>query len=239
MNKYNYFNDKKFPIVVSNETRKITPHTFLDDNTMWETESIQYFFNEIPRDKPLNIIDVGAQSGLYSLFAKYLPMSTFYSFEPFKQTFDLLNDNIALNNITNVETYNIGLSNKKERVILNTSISHNGLHTIGNTPLRFNDICKIEIDVDTIDNLFYEKNIPINFIKIDTEGWEFFILKGAEKIIKKYKPFIQIEWNEINMRQCGVDKNELSNYIDELNYIATHQISEELFLVPKDENYTD
>jgi FkbM family methyltransferase len=233
MSVYNYFNDEQFPILVTDETRKITPHTFLDNNTMWEEESIKYFFYDVPKDKPLNIIDVGAQSGLYSLFAKHLPMSNFYSFEPFKQTFDLLNDNILLNNITNVKTYNIGLSNKKERVILNTSISHNGLHTIGNNPKRFNDVCKVEIDVDTIDNLFYEKNIPVNLIKIDTEGWEYFILKGGEKTIQEYKPYIQIEWNETNMQQCDVDKNEFINYLDELNYIKIKQISEEVFLAPK------
>ena len=233
MSVYNYFNDERFPILVTDETRKITPHTFLDNNTMWEEESIKYFFYNLPKDKSLNIIDVGAQSGLYSLFAKHLPLSNFYSFEPFKQTFNLLNDNITLNNITNVKTYNIGLSNKKERAILNSSMSHNGLHTIGNNPKRFNDICKVEIDVDTIDNLFYEKNIPVNVIKIDTEGWEYFILKGGEKTIKKYKPYIQIEWNEINMEQCNVDKNEFNNYLQELNYIKIKQISEELFLVPK------
>jgi FkbM family methyltransferase len=233
MKVFNYFKDESLPILISDETKTLVPYTFLDNNTMWEEESIKYFFNNIPKDKPLNIIDVGAQCGLYSLFAKYLPMANFYAFEPFRQTFDLLNDNIVLNNITNVKTYNMGLSNKKEKCILNTSISHNGLHTIGNNPARFNDICKVEIDVDTIDNLFYEKNIPVNFIKIDTEGWEYFILKGGEKSIKKYKPCIQIEWNEINMQQCNVDKNEFINYLNELNYIKINQISEEVFLVPK------
>jgi FkbM family methyltransferase len=234
MNKYNYFSDEKFQILVTDETKKLTPDTFLNDNTMWEAESIEFFFKDIPKDKSVNIVDVGAQSGLYSLFAKYLPMATFYSFEPFKKTFDLLNDNIALNNITNVKTHNIGFSCKKEHIILNTCVSHNGLHTIGNNPLRFNDICKIEIEVDTIDNLFYEKNIPVDYIKIDTEGWEFFILKGAEKTIKKYKPIIQIEWNEINMHQCNVDINELSNYIDELNYERKTLCSgEEVFFYPK------
>jgi len=44
MSVYNYFNDERFPILVTDETRKITPHTFLDNNTMWEEESIKYFF---------------------------------------------------------------------------------------------------------------------------------------------------------------------------------------------------
>lgn len=230
---YHYFKDPKYPILISEETCKLTPHTFMQNNTMWEENSIKFFYNNIPIDKKINIIDIGAQSGLYSLYAKFLPMANFYSFEPFKDTFDLLNDNIKLNNITNVKTYNIGLSNKKEQTTLNTSISHNGLHTLGSTPMRFNDICKVSVEVDTIDNLFYEKNIPVNYIKIDTEGWEYYILKGGEKTIQKYKPIIQLEWNETNMLQCSVDKEELTNYLEYLGYIKNNIINEELFIVPK------
>lgn len=40
----------------------------------------------------------------------------FYSFEPFKKVFDILNKNIELNNINNIITYNIGLADKKERI---------------------------------------------------------------------------------------------------------------------------
>lgn len=233
MKQYNYFKDINYPISISDETCKLTPYTFLDNNTMWEEDSIKYFFDMIPKNKAVNIIDIGAQSGLYSLYAKYLPIATFFSFEPFKKTFDLLNENIILNNITNVDTYNIGISNKKETTILNTSISHNGLHTMGNNPLRFNDICQVLINVDTIDNLFYDKNISVDFIKIDTEGWEYNILQGGEKTIKEYKPIIQLEWNEINMKQCSVDSHEFNEYLTTtLGYKKLQVINEELFIGP-------
>jgi len=230
MKEYHYFRDPNYPIWISYETCKITPYTFLNDNTMWEEESIQHFFDIIPKDKAVNIIDIGAQSGLYSLYAKYLQNATFYSFEPFKTTFDLLNENIKLNNISNIYTYNMGISNKKETTILNTSISHNGLHTLGDNPLRFNDICQVSIDVDTIDNLFYDKNISVDFIKIDTEGWEYYILKGGEKTIKQYKPIIQLEWNEINMQQCNVNIDDFNEYLDILGYKKVKTINEELFI---------
>lgn len=233
MKEYHYFRDTNYPIRISDKTCTLTPYTFLNDNTMWEEDSIKHFFDMIPKDKAVNIIDIGAQSGLYSLYAKYLPVATFFSFEPFKTTFDLLNENIQLNNILNVDTYNIGISNKKETTILNTSISHNGLHTLGNNPLRFNDICQVSINVDTIDNLFYDKNISVDFIKIDTEGWEYNILKGGENTIKQYKPIIQLEWNEINMKQCSVDSIEFNNYLTTtLGYKKLQTINEELFIGP-------
>jgi FkbM family methyltransferase len=133
-----------------------------------------------------------------------------------------------------VNTYNIGISNCKGECVLNTSRSHNGLHTIASNPVRFKDVVPVKINVDTIDNLFYENDIPVDFIKIDTEGWEYFILQGGEKTIQKYKPFIQIECSESNMKQCNVDTHEFQQYIvNKMGYKRKKRISEELFLVPK------
>jgi FkbM family methyltransferase len=131
---------------------------------MAEEDILRMFYSYVPTDKQINIIDCGAQSGLYSLYAKYLPNATFYSFEPFITTFQLLNDNICINDIKNVNTYNIGLSDRIGSCILNTCVSHNGLHTIGNNVRRFDDIKPVEIQVNTIDNLFYDKNIQVDFI---------------------------------------------------------------------------
>ena len=228
MSTYCYFQDKDYPILLSKDTLIKTPHTF-NNGVMWEEESIKYFYNCVPVDKKVNILDVGAQSGLYSLYAKFLPMATFYAFEPFTPTFDLLQENIQLNNISNINTFNMGLSDKKGTTVLSTSLSHNGLHTLGN-PLRFDDVLDFEIEVDTIDNLFYDKEVPLDFIKIDTEGWEYFILKGGEKTIKKYKPLIQLEWNDVNMKQCNVNKAMLNSYIEELGYVKQHLLDEELIL---------
>ena len=228
---YSYYYSNNLPIYITSETKKITPSTFLDNGNLWEADSINYFYSQISPDKCYNIVDIGAQSGLYSLYAKYLPKSQFFSFEPFRTTFNLLNDNLQLNNILNVNTYNIGLSDSTGNAILNTSLSNNGLNTLATHPIRFNDIKQYEIIVDTLDNIFYNNNISVDFIKIDTEGWEYNILKGGIKTINKYKPQIQIEYNEYNMKQCNIDPNELLNFIkNELNYIIVNKIDEELYI---------
>lgn len=231
MNKYYYFNDPNYPIYVTDKTIEITPYTFNKNGQLWEQPSLHQFFSKID-NKNYNIVDIGGQSGLYSLYAKYLPNSTFYTFEPFIETFNLLNDNLMLNKVTNVRTYNIGLSDTSGIAILNTSINHNGLHTMGKTPLRFNDIKTIDINIDTIDNRFYHKNIPIHFIKIDTEGWEYNILKGGELTIKKYRPIIQLEWNITNMKQCDINENELLNLLKNYNYYEHSMIEEEKLFYP-------
>jgi FkbM family methyltransferase len=230
--KYNYFNNENYPIFVTEKTLKITPFTFQENGQLWENPSLKQFYSCID-DKEYNIVDIGSQSGLYSLFAKFLPNSTFYSFEPFLDTFNLLNDNLKLNNITNVRSYNIGISDIKGTTILNTSKGHNGLHTMGNTPLRFNDINPISIETDTLDNCFYDKNIPVHFIKIDTEGWEYNILKGGEQTIKKYKPIIQLEWNIMNMQQCNVTESMLFELLSNYGYYEKTMVEEEKLFYPK------
>lgn len=213
-----FFNDNSLPIDVSEDTVLYTGNTFYPDGKMWEGESEKEFFRHVPMEKQCNIVDIGAQSGLYSLYAKYLPNATFYSFEPFPLTYKLLNENLKINNITNVKTYDIAISDKTGTATLNTCISHNGLHTLGKNPLRFNDIKAIEVKTDTLDNLFYENNIPINYLKIDTEGYEYYILKGGIKTLKKYKPLLQIEYHTSNMMQCSVKEEDLNNLLNELNY---------------------
>jgi FkbM family methyltransferase len=227
---YRYFDDEEYNIKVSKKTCELTPYTFLKNGKLWENLSLQQFFRNIDNQRKLTIVDVGAQSGLYSLFAKFLPNSTFYSFEPYSPTFDLLNENLILNNIKNVNTYNMGLSNNSGYATLNTCISHNGLHTMGNVLKRFQDVNQINIKTITMDDFFFKNDIPIDYLKIDTEGFEYWILMGGIKTINKYKPIIQLEWNIINMEQCGVTESMLNDIMNDFCYndITIYQKNEEI-----------
>ena len=215
---YYYFNDRDYPINVTQETVEITPYTFQPDNTLWETRALKQFFSRIDPEANVNIADIGAQSGLYSLYAKYLPRANFFAFEPFPTTFGLLNDNIALNEINNVFPKNIALSDSVGTATLNVCKSHFGLHTLGATPLRFSDIERVPVPTSTLDAEFYEKGIPVHFIKIDTEGGEFAILHGGLQTLRTYKPVLQLEWNLTNMRQAGVSEDQLATLLDSLGY---------------------
>jgi FkbM family methyltransferase len=225
---YYYFNDERYPIKVTKETTEVTPYTFQSNMTMWETPSIHQFFSQIDPDGEFNIADVGAQSGSYTLFAKYLPKSTFYSFEPFKKSYHCLFDNIELNGLKNVKTFNVALSNVSGTSTLNTSASHNGLHTMGETPKRFDDVVPVEIQTRTLDEHFYDVDRPLHFMKIDTEGWEYHVLKGGLKTIEKYKPIIQMEWVPENMQQCAVNEQDLKDFMKtKLGYVEVSMKNEE------------
>jgi len=229
---YFYFNDKRWPIKVTRETTEVTPYTFQPDMTMWETTSIHQFFSQIDPEGEFNIADVGAQSGSYTLLAKYLPKSTFYSFEPFKKSYKCLLDNIELNGLKNVSTFEVALSNVSGSSVLNTSAGHNGLHTLGGTPMRFDDVVPVEIQTRTLDEFFHDVDRPLHFMKIDTEGWEFHVLEGGRKTLEKYKPVIQMEWVPVNMKQCGVSEHDLSELMRTLGYREASARGEEKLYTP-------
>jgi FkbM family methyltransferase len=208
---------------------------FSPDGKIYESESIKKFFNCIEMywpstDRHLNIVDVGAQIGTYSLYAKFLPSCNFFSFEPTQKSYDILNEHLAINNITNVKTFKMGISDKVGTATLNTSKNHNGLHTLGETPLRFDDVEKMTIETTTLDEMF--KNIRIDLLKIDVEGWEAFVLIGGQNVIRQYKPLIQIEWCPVNMHQCKVNQTNLMNVIEQLGYRAVYLDGEEMLLHP-------
>jgi FkbM family methyltransferase len=229
---YYYRNSKDYAFHITDETQKTCPFTFYTNKTIWENHSINYFFDAVPTDKQVTIVDIGAQVGLYSLYAKFLPRSTFYAFEPFPCTYNLLEDNLKLNNIPNVQTIRKAVSDTNGVVTLNTCKSHNGLHTLGENVNRFSDIEKIQVETVTLDEYFYNNNIDVDFIKIDTEGHEYFILRGGLKTIQKNKPIIQIEWNLDNMAQCNVNAHMLDDLIAEMGYRKQVIIGEELFIIP-------
>ena len=222
---------------VTNETVNLTPYTFFKNGKIWERPSLEYFYQEVQkRTDKINILDIGAQTGLYTLFAKFLPNADFYSFEPYKPSFEQLNNNVKLNEITNVKTFNLAISDKKEIKTLKVPYNHKGLNTLGDNPVRFekNSYENIVVETDTIDNLFFEKNIKIDFIKCDIEGWEYFMLQGAKKTINKWKPDLFLEFNPDNMTQCNIDPEQFNNYINNiLNYKLIKVVDEERYYISK------
>jgi hypothetical protein len=50
----------------------------------------------------------------------------------------------------------------------------------------------IYVEMKTIDELFYDKRIQVNYIKADLEGWEMEMIEGAVKTIRQYTPKMAI-----------------------------------------------
>ncbi|MES2122073.1 MAG: FkbM family methyltransferase [Chlamydiota bacterium] len=171
-------------------------------------------------DENFVFLDVGAQTGSFSLMAKYFPNSQWYAFEPIKEAADELIVNLALNGIQNAFVCNASVSDKSGWGTLKLPTdNHWGLATMGNTPLRFHRHEERKVECITLDEFTQTHAIQrVDFIKIDTEGWELFILKGGKDVIARNKPIILMEFNGTNMRQCGVSETEVCVLLEEMGY---------------------
>ncbi|MBI3334498.1 FkbM family methyltransferase [Candidatus Pacearchaeota archaeon] len=148
-----------------------------------EKNSVRAFFKEY---KPnMNTIDLGANLGYYLLMEAKIAQKgagKIYAVEPNPLTFNYLKKNVKLNGYKNIKLMNLGISDKKGTLPFYMAKSWNCS--------RFekgeddSDILSIKkVQVDTLDNLFRGKKI--DFIRMDVEGYEFNILKGATQLIKK------------------------------------------------------
>jgi FkbM family methyltransferase len=225
---YKYSDDK--PILVSERTVELTPGTWCDNGKFWEPKSVSYFYAQVAtKVDPVNIVDIGAQSGLYTLYAKYLPNATFYSYEPNPETFVLLQDNCKLNGITNVNLRNQGLGASLGNLKLKVPYQphEKGLCSFGSNPLRFKHYEEKSVPVTTLDTDFFEKDIPIHFIKMDTEGWELPILQGGIQSLTKWKPDIFLEINDTNLRQCGFQRSQITDLLTSIGYTCICNLEDE------------
>lgn len=229
MNYINYTYIKNKNILVSQESKEFNPFTWMD-NGIYQEAAINFVYNKI-KDNFI-VLDIGAQSGSFSLLSKFLPNTTWHSFEPDPTNRGLLEQNLKINNINNVIVYKDALSDKIGEDTFSINPNQRGLNTLGKNLIRFNekDSLKIKINLNTIDNLFL--NTKIDFIKIDTEGAEYNIINGAREVLKKYKPVIFLECEDANLQQFNLSEKKLKELIKDIGYKITWQEEDNIFIEP-------
>ena len=182
----------------------------------------EYFISQvlpkIIRTKQPVFFDVGANIGKYSIsLHERFPESVIYCFEPNPNTFDLLQKNVS----HFATTINKGLSHQSSEAELfmenqNDTSSWASMYKDVFTDLYpSEDVMKVSIELDTLDNFCSDKISVINFLKIDTEGHELNVMKGAKNLINQNRvEIIQLEFNEMNI----VSKVFLKDFYDLLSH---------------------
>lgn len=171
-------------------------------------------------------IDVGANIGKYSIMVGRKSDSIkVISIEASKENFEVLKKNIELNNLHNIIPLNIAASDRKG--MSDFYLACKGLGTASSLFEIKKQSKKIRVKTDTLDNVVKNFNIKkVSLIKIDVEGAEPKVLKGAIKMIKRDKPRIIFEaLNKKSFEECSKIIKKL-NYkikrISQINFVATH-----------------
>ena len=137
------------------------------------------------------VIEVGANIGAHTLYLSKLVGNGFvFAFEPQRLVFQNLCANLALNSISNVFAYQEAVSNENGTIIIPecdfTKNNNFGGINIENTKNG------TTVNKQKLDN-FLNKIDRLKLLKIDVEGMEILVIKGAKELIDKFRPIIYIE----------------------------------------------
>ena len=182
--------------------------------------------------KNLIIFDVGANEGeTIDFFLSLLKNPTIYSFEPEMKSYKKLLKKYEKNKAINL--FNFAFGNKKEKLKLKTNIksSTSTLSKI-NTKSKYynfksfmlnpgsNNIFLSEenVQVEKVDNFFKQNEIStIHILKIDTEGFELNVIKGAQETLQKTKIII-IEF-QLNDMYLDYDAKKIEDFLAANNFV--------------------
>ena len=132
-----------------------------------------------------NIIDLGSWIGDNSIpWAKNFD-KTIYSIDPSPDNIKYIKQMAYTNNIENIITIEKAISDKNEIIGTNQNINHCSFSKNGGI---------IKKEAVTLDYLYLNNQINnISYIHLDVEGFEFNVIKGAEILIRDFKPIISFE----------------------------------------------
>jgi FkbM family methyltransferase len=167
------------------------------------------------------VFDVGAHIGLYSLPASRVvaPRGRIYAFEPSQSNREFFNKHIAYNKCQNivVEPYLVGESDAKEVEFYENEETDpmNALMAFKNSE-NYRKVLREQVSLDS----FCQKNnlIP-EVMKIDVEGAEVLVLKGAQEILRKYQPLIFLSVHPSRIEKLGNSLTKLKELIWTNHYL--------------------
>jgi FkbM family methyltransferase len=168
------------------------------------------------------LIDVGVNIGSVLLnFARICPGASVTGFEPDKTNFGKALGNIELNNYSNIEIVNKGLGESESKVKLyKVNDGNAGMNRIlPETASGYGDSFDFdEIDIITLNDFVNERNLMgVDLIKIDVEGYEFHVLRGADQVLNAFKPTLFIELDDGNLRAQNFSAKALVQFLEQLN----------------------
>ena len=177
----------------------------------YETHTLLQFYNDIPSDGM--VLDIGANIGNHQMmFNQLWPGRVIFGFEASPMNYLHLHRNTTrYPNTTNV-CMGLGTEYGLEYIThFHENMGGSGVRDVSKMPHQEKDI--MPIIIQPLDSIQFEKNISL--VKIDVEGYESYVVRGAYNTLKKHKPMIWIE--DFKYRK-DYNESAIKYLTDNLNY---------------------
>ena len=211
---FKIYNKKIFILKLKN-TFKLKLRTRSTDiyafTNVWLVE--EYKREGFPIESSDNIIDVGAHIGLFTVYAaQFCKNGRIFSYEPVKENFELLKENISLNVLNNVYIFNNAVSDSTGTIKIYLNQEDQAAHSSYHKSEKY-----IEANAVSIKDIIDMNKIEVcNFLKLDCEGSEFKILDGIDdNYFDKIKKMC-LEYHILDEKSA--DLKQLKDRFKRLNY---------------------
>ena len=163
-----------------------------------EPETIDIIY--LLKSEIFTFIDIGANTGVYSLFVKSMkPKTQVIAFEPSRTIHAELLKNLKSNNL-NIQLESLALSNQSgELTFYDSTIPHQTSASLSDrmnkvNPSLHGSVLPYMVKVETLDNYIKNSNISdVSLVKIDVELHEPEVFEGMFNVFSQFKPFIVFE----------------------------------------------
>lgn len=155
----------------------------LREGSLWEPHVRDLLTRWIRRGS--TVLDVGAHIGTHSIWMASLagPEGLVYAFEPQRNIYRELVWNLRANDVRNVVPLRFALGDKSAVVHMEPTVAGNEGHTaVG----QGGDA----VEMRTLDSFGFRN---VSFLKVDVEGYEDPVLRGARQLLARDRPFISLE----------------------------------------------
>ncbi len=217
----------------------------LTNNIQWNNNILFIIGQLIKKFNLKHFLNIGCHIGTVALpLSKYIEKVT--AIEAYPPTFEHLDEHIKINNIKNIQTFNLAIGDENKKIYFlddkNIRIKNNtgGMHVITDGDILNKRLSssihskKYSNEMRKLDDL----NITnFDILLADVEGKEYELLKGGKNKIIKYKPIIIVEiWNnnKRNLESMQTSSDEIINYVINLGYKLFKQLGDNYIFLPKD-----
>ena len=235
-----FINDIKYLIKNKNDIIE----DFLLNGKQWNNDILLMIGYWIKKYNLKHFVNAGSHIGTMALpISKHIKRVT--AIEAFPPTYKHFLENIKLNNIKNIVSFNVALGDKENKVYFldpnHERIKNNsgGIHAVTEDDIKKKRLSsnlhnkKYQNNMKKFDDLPIEK---FDIMLIDVEGREYDVIKGGYQKISKNKPIIIMEiWDNIKRKSENMvtSKEDVISYIESLNYILFKKINDNYIFFPK------
>lgn len=166
------------------------------------------------------VLDIGANIGCHALRMARLvgERGRVLAFEPMPWPRRKLEKNLALNHLPNVEVVARGLSDAPRQAVVHFRSSW----LVGATGRSTEDPSSAgahQVEFARLDDVLAEKGIArVDFIKLDVDGFEYKVLRGASGLLERDHPTIMMELGAYTLEAVGDDIREMVSFLSARGY---------------------